>query len=61
MTETSETNDTPVGIAPGADVIADVVKRLPNGPGVYRMIDAKGTVLYVGDKSHQRLSQYESA
>ena len=24
------------------------MKRLPNGPGVYRMIDAKGTVLYVG-------------
>ncbi|MDQ0316756.1 excinuclease ABC subunit UvrC [Amorphus orientalis] len=32
----------------GADLIADVVKRLPNAPGVYRMLDDKGDVLYVG-------------
>lgn len=32
----------------GAELIADVVKRLPNAPGVYRMLDAKGDVLYVG-------------
>lgn len=32
----------------GAAVIADFVTRLPNAPGVYRMINEKGDVLYVG-------------
>jgi excinuclease ABC subunit C len=32
----------------GALVIADFVKRLPNAPGVYRMFDQNGNVLYVG-------------
>lgn len=32
----------------GADVIQTLVKRLPNSPGVYRMINAAGDVLYVG-------------
>ena len=32
----------------GAEVIADFVTRLPNTPGVYRMINGKGDVLYVG-------------
>lgn len=32
----------------GTDVIARVQKNLPNGPGVYRMLDAAGDVIYVG-------------
>ena len=32
----------------GAEVISQFVKRLPNSPGVYRMFNAKGDVLYVG-------------
>lgn len=32
----------------GPDVIADYVRNLPAAPGVYRMIDKRGDVLYVG-------------
>ncbi len=32
----------------GAAVIAHYLKTLPSSPGVYRMIDAGGTVIYVG-------------
>ncbi|HEY0125051.1 MAG TPA: excinuclease ABC subunit UvrC [Rhizobium sp.] len=32
----------------GADLIAEFVKRLPNNPGVYRMFNEAGDVLYVG-------------
>ncbi len=34
--------------AKGAPLIAALVKRLPNKPGVYRMFNAGGDVLYVG-------------
>lgn len=34
--------------ASGPELISSAVKTLPNGPGVYRMIDEKGDVLYVG-------------
>ena len=32
----------------GAELINTLVKRLPNAPGVYRMMNAAGDVLYVG-------------
>ncbi len=32
----------------GADLIGEFVKHLPNAPGVYRMMNAGGDVLYVG-------------
>ncbi len=32
----------------GVEVVADQVKRLPNAPGVYRMLGVDGAVLYVG-------------
>ena len=35
----------------GADLIAALVKRLPNQPGVYRMMNGNGDVLYVGKAS----------
>src|SRR3712207_1408427 len=32
----------------GAELIRSLVPTLPNGPGVYRMLDERGAVLYVG-------------
>src|SRR4051794_38144828 len=35
-------------IGRGVELIRAKVKTLPNSPGVYRMLSAKGDVLYVG-------------
>ncbi|ANH03722.1 MULTISPECIES: excinuclease ABC subunit UvrC [Shinella] len=43
----NEGGDVPEGII-GAELIQLFVKRLPNSPGVYRMFNAAGDVLYVG-------------
>ncbi|MBN9250015.1 MAG: GIY-YIG nuclease family protein, partial [Mesorhizobium sp.] len=44
----------------GAEVIQTLVKRLPNAPGVYRMMNATGDVLYVGKARSlkKRVTQY---
>lgn len=38
----------PTSIMQGIETIRQVVKTLPNRPGVYRMINAQGEVVYVG-------------
>ncbi len=44
----------------GAGVIQALVRRLPNAPGVYRMMNAAGDVLYVGKARSlkKRVTQY---
>ncbi len=44
----------------GADLIRDFVTRLPGKPGVYRMYDADGAVIYVGKAKNlkNRVSNY---
>lgn len=44
----------------GAELIQAFVKRLPNGPGVYRMLNEAGDVLYVGKARSlkKRVSNY---
>ncbi|MFO1034672.1 MAG: excinuclease ABC subunit UvrC [Hyphomicrobiales bacterium] len=55
----STTAPAPQGLT-GADLIRDFVTRLPGRPGVYRMYDEKGNVLYVGKARNlkNRVSNY---
>ncbi len=47
----------------GPDIIRDFVTRLPGKPGVYRMYDGKGDVIYVGKARNlkNRVSNYTRA
>ncbi len=53
-------DESPVPDATGAGLIRDFVTRLPAKPGVYRMYDAKGDVIYVGKARNlrNRVSNY---
>lgn len=41
-------NSNPAAVATGVGVILGYLKHLPSSPGVYRMIDSAGDVIYVG-------------
>jgi excinuclease ABC subunit C len=47
----------------GAELIRDLLPRLPNEPGVYRMLDEKGEPLYVGKAKslRKRVAAYAKA
>lgn len=55
-----EAPQAPGTLAAGLAAIARAAKHAPKSPGVYRMIDAKGDVLYVGKAKsiRKRIASY---
>ncbi len=58
-----QSNDQPQERLSGPPLVASLVKRLPGAPGVYRMINAAGDVLYVGKARNlkNRVTSYARA
>ena len=56
----NDESEQPLDDLTGPEIIRDFVTRLPGKPGVYRMFDADGDVIYVGKARNlkNRVSNY---